>query len=165
MINTIIIALILCMIEFLVIVIASPMAKPSLVLRFLPKDIREAAKDHPAPPVYKQIIAHVLLAVFLIIMILGVLYVGIDGIRNGLGYWQLTVRYIVLLYVMKAFDIIVQDQWLVMTVGYFKKIYPETSECEGWKDRGFNNRNQMIRIVAYPFLSMITAGVFVLICK
>ena len=43
MINTIIIALILCMIEFLVIVIASPMAKPSLVLRFLPKDIREAA--------------------------------------------------------------------------------------------------------------------------
>ncbi len=85
--------------------------------------------------------------------------------RNGLGYWQLTARYIVLLYVMKAFDIIVQDQWLVMTVGYFKKIYPETSECEGWKDRGFNNRNQMIRIVAYPFLSMITAGVFVLICK
>ena len=165
MINTIIIALILCMIEFLVIVIASPMAKPSLVLRFLPKDIREAAKDHPVPPVYKQIIAHVLLAVFLIIMILGVLYVGIDGIRNGLGYWQLAARYIVLLYVMKAFDIIVQDQWLVMTVGYFKKIYPETSECEGWKDRGFNNRNQMIRIVAYPFLSMITAGVFVLICK
>ena len=49
-------------------------------------------------------------------MILGVLYVGIDGIRNGLGYWQLTARYIVLLYVMKAFDIIVQDQWLVMTV-------------------------------------------------
>ncbi len=165
MINTIIIALILCVIEFLVIVIASPMAKPSLVLRFLPKDIREAAKDHPEPPLYKQIIAHVLLAVFLIITILGVLYVGIDGIRNGLGYWQLTARYIVLLYVMKAFDIIVQDQWLVMTVGYFKKIYPETSECEGWKDRGFNNRNQMIRIVAYPFLSMITAGVFVLICK
>ena len=165
MINTIIIALMLCMIEFLVIVIASPMAKPSLVLRFLPKDIREAAKDHPVPPVYKQIIAHVLLAVFLIIMILGVLYVGIDGIRNGLGYWQLTARYIVLLYVMKAFDIIVQDQWLVMTVGYFKKIYPETSECEGWKDRGFNNRNQIIRIVAYPFLSMITAGIFVLIGK
>ena len=164
-INTIIIALILCMIEFLVIVIASPMAKPSLVLRFLPKDIREATKDHPVPPVYKQIISHVLLAVFLIIVILGVLYVGIDGIRNGLGYWQLTARYIVLLYVMKAFDIIVQDQWLVMTVGYFKKIYPETSECKGWKDRGFNNRNQMIRIVAYPFLSMITAGVFVLICK
>ena len=165
MINTIIIALILCMIEFLVIVIASPMAKPSLVLRFLPKDVREAAKDHPAPPVYKQIIAHILLAVFLISVFGGVIYVGMNGIREGLGYWQLTARLIVLLYVMKAFDIIVQDQWLVMTVGYFKKIYPETSECEGWKDRGFNNRNQIARIVAYPFLAMMTAGVFVLICK
>ena len=48
MINTIIIALILCMIEFLVIVIASPMAKPSLVLRFLPKNVREAEKVHPS---------------------------------------------------------------------------------------------------------------------
>ncbi|MCR4750104.1 MAG: hypothetical protein K5877_09980 [Lachnospiraceae bacterium] len=57
---------------------------------------------------------------------------------------------------------IVQDQWLVMTVGYFKKIFPETADCEGWKDRGFNNRNQIIRIIAYPFLSMVTAGLFML---
>ena len=48
---------------------------------------------------------------------------------------------------MKAFDIIVQDQWLVMTVGCFKKIFPEISECDGWKDSGFNNKNQIIRIV------------------
>ncbi len=35
MIKPIIVALVLCLIEFLVIVIASPFAKPSLVLRFL----------------------------------------------------------------------------------------------------------------------------------
>lgn len=68
MIKTVIIALILCMIEILVIVVASPLANPAVVLRFLPKDVREAAKDHPAPPVSKQIIAHALLAVFLIAM-------------------------------------------------------------------------------------------------
>jgi hypothetical protein len=72
------------------------------------------------------------------------------------------LRFIVLLYVMKIFDIIVQDQWLVMTVGYFKKIFPETAECEGWKNRGFNNRNQIIRIILYPFLCMLTAGIFML---
>ena len=37
---TVIVALGLCIIESLVIVIASPMAKPSLVLRFLPEDVR-----------------------------------------------------------------------------------------------------------------------------
>ena len=46
MIKAVIIALILCVIEILVIVIASPMAKSSVVLRFLPEDVREAAKDH-----------------------------------------------------------------------------------------------------------------------
>lgn len=163
MIKTVIIALILCVIEFLVIVIASPMAKSSLVLRFLPEDIRLAAKDHIDPPLWKQIIAHILLAIFLISMFAGMIYVGVDGIRNDIGYWQLTLRFIVMLYVMKAFDIIVQDQWLVMTVGYFKKIFPETSECAGWKDRGFNNRNQIIRIIAYPFLCMIMAGVYTII--
>ena len=163
MIKTIYIALVLCVIEILVIVIASPMAKSSLVLRFLPEDVREAAKDHVDPPKRKQMIAHCLLAFFLISMLAGIIYIGLDGIRSGLGYPQLTLRFIVFLYVMKIFDIVVQDQWLVMTVGYFKRIFPETAKCEGWKDRGFNNRNQIIRIILYPFLSMLTAGIFMLL--
>ena len=55
--KTIIVALILCVIEMLVIVIASPMAKSSVVLRFLPEDVRLAAKDHKDPPKHKQMIA------------------------------------------------------------------------------------------------------------
>ncbi len=152
----------LCMIEITVIVIASPMAKPSLVLRFLPEDVRFAAKYHPEPEKWKQLMAHLLLLAFLMAMIAGIIYLGIDGVRSGYGFWMLTLRFIILLYVMKAFDIIVQDQWLVMTVGYFKKIFPETAGCAGWKDRGFNNKNQMIRIIAYPFLAMITALLFLL---
>lgn len=69
---------------------------------------------------------------------------------------------VIMLYIIKAFDIIVQDQWLVMTLGFYKKIFPETADCEGWKNRGFNNKNQLVRIVLYPFLCMMTAGMFVL---
>lgn len=162
MIKTVVIALAICMIEILVIVIASPMAKPSLVLRFLPEDVRHAGQKHPEPPKSKQIIAHILLGIFLVSMFAGMIYLGVDGIRSGYGFWKLTLRFIAFLYVMKAFDIIVQDQWLVMTVGYFKKLYPETAECEGWKNRGFNNKNQLIRIITYPFLCMLTSGIFML---
>ena len=162
MLKTVLVAVALCIIEILVIVIASPMAKPSIVLRFLPEDVQESGKDHPEPPKSKQIIAHLLLAVFLIAMFGGIIYLGVDGLGNGYGFWKLTLRFIIMLYIMKAFDILVQDQWLVMTVGYFKKIFPETAECEGWKDRGFNNKNQIIRIIAYPFLCMMTAGIFML---
>ena len=138
------------------------MAKPSLVLSFLPEDVREAGKNHPEPSKSKQMIAHLLLAVFLIAMFGGIVYLGVDGLKSGYGFWKLTLRFIIMLYIMKAFDILVQDQWLVMTVGYFKRIFPETADCEGWKDRGFNNKNQIIRIIAYPFLCMLTAGIFML---
>ena len=163
MIKSIIVALVLCLIEFLVIVIASPFAKPSLVLRFLPEDVRFAAKNHPEPPKWKQMIAHFMLAVFLLSMLGGIIWLGIDGIKNGYGFWKLTLRFIIMLYVMKIFDILVQDQWLVMTLGYFKKIFPETADCEGWKNRSFNNKNQIIRIIAYPFLCMLLSGIFILI--
>lgn len=133
MIKTIVVAMALCVIEILVIVVASPMAKPSIVLKFLPEDVRIAGKDHAEPPKVKQMIAHLLLTVFLAAMLGGIVYLGIDGLRNGYGFWKLTARFILMLYIMKAFDIIVQDQWLVMTVGYFKKIFPETAKCDGWK--------------------------------
>ena len=163
MIKPIIVALVLCLIEFLVIVIASPFAKPSLVLRFLPEDVRFAAKNPPEPAKWKQMIAHFMIAVFLLAMLGGIIWLGIDGIKNGFGFWKITLRFIVMLYVMKIFDILVQDQWLVMTLGYFRKNFPETADCEGWKNRSFNNKNQIIRIIAYPFLSMLLSGIFTLI--
>jgi len=113
--------------------------------------VRLAAKDHKEPPMGKQMMAHVLLVIFLVSMVGGIVYLGIDGVRQGYSFWKLSLRFIVLLYVMKAYDIIVQDQWLVMTVGYFKKIFPESADCEGWKDRGFNNKKQIVRIIVYPF--------------
>ena len=57
MIKSIIVALVLCLIEFLVIVIASPFAKPSLVLKFLPEDVR-------------------------LTVLGGIIWLGIDGIKT-----------------------------------------------------------------------------------
>ena len=160
MLTTLITALILCAVEFMTIVIASPMAKPELVLRFLPEDIREAAKDHPAPPRSRQMLAHILLGIFLLSFLVGIIFLGADGLRHGYGFWRLTLRFVAALYIIKLFDIVVQDQWLVMTSGFFQRIFPETKDCAGWHDRGFNNKNQLVRIAAYPFLCMLTAAIF-----
>ena len=119
MLTTIITSLILCAVEFLTIVLASPMAKPSLILHFLPEDIRAAAKDHPEPPKWKQMIAHILLAFFLLAFLGGIVFLGVDGLKHGYGFWKLTLRFILALYIIKLFDIVVQDQWLVMTSGFF----------------------------------------------
>lgn len=161
MLTEILTAAVICITEFTVIVIASPMAKPSLVLRFLPKDVREAAKHHPEPPLYKQTISHCLLAVFLLVFLGAIVFLGIDGIRKGYGFWRLTGRFLFVLYLCKLFDILVQDQWLVLTYGYYKKLYPETENCAGWQDRSFNKEEQTGRIMIYPFLCLLLAAVFV----
>lgn len=160
MLTTIMTALILCAVEFLTILLASPMAKPGLVLRFLPEDIREAAKDHPEPPKWKQMTAHILLGLFLLAFLGGIAFLGLDGLKRGYGFRKLTLRFVATLYIVKLFDILVQDQWLVMTSGFFQRIFPETKDCAGWHDRGFNNKNQIVRIVLYPFLCMLTAALF-----
>ena len=127
MLLTVIVALFLCVIEIVALVVASPMMKPAFLLSFLPEDVRLAAKDHPEPPKSKQMLAYLIFAVFIIAMIGGIIYIGMDGIRNGCGFWKLTLRFIAMLYINKAFDILVQDQWLVMTVGFYKKNFPGDS--------------------------------------
>ena len=121
MLLTVIVALVLCVLEITALVVASPMMKPSFLLSFLPEDVRIAAKDHPELPKSKQILAYLIFAIFMIAMIGGIIFVGLDGIRSGCGFWKLTLRFMVVLYINKAFDILVQDQWLVMTVGFYKK--------------------------------------------
>ncbi|MBQ8133586.1 MAG: hypothetical protein IJ192_04135 [Clostridia bacterium] len=159
---TIITAVCLCIVEFVIILLVAPMAKPSMILGFLPEDIREKAKNHPEPPKHKQIIAYILFIIFIASFIGAIVFLGIDGLKNDYDYWRLAGRFLLVLYINKAFDIIVQDQWLVMSTDYFKKIFPETADCDGWHDRGFNNKNQLKRILGYPFLCLITAGIFML---
>lgn len=152
----------LCIIEFLIILLVAPMAKPSLILRFLPEDIREKAKAHPEPPRYKQIMAHILSIIFIAAFIGAIVFLGMDGLKKGYGYWRLAGRLIIAIYINKAYDILVQDQWLVLSTNYFKKMFPETADCDGWHNRSFNNKNQMKRILGYPFICLIIAGIFML---
>ena len=42
------------------------------------------------------------------------------------------------LYGYKLFDILVQDQYIVITRKSFVKFYSETRDCRSWDDHSFN---------------------------
>jgi hypothetical protein len=65
----------------------------------------------------------------------------------------------IVLYGYKLFDIVVQDQYLVITRRYFVRFYPETRDCPGWRDRSFNTRKQLIRLAVFPFSAALMAGI------
>ena len=122
-----------------------------------PKDIREAAVDHPERFRGAHVLGWKLAVISLIIMVGAFVYGGYDGVKNGFTFWQFFLRFIIMLYLWKAFDIICLD-WLLLTRShFFQHFYPETEGCAGYHQFGFNRKGQLIRIAVFPFVSLLLA--------
>ncbi len=152
-----------CLLSLAFILVIPYFAATKVLMGFLPQDIREAAKGHPDPSFGRLMIGY-LLTVLAAAGYAGILFfLGADGIRRGYGFWLLFGRYMLFMYGYKLFDILVQDQYIVITKKYFVKFYPETKDCKSWDDRSFNTKNQMIRLIAFPFLCALTAWITLII--
>ena len=159
MLTTLIVTAIICLCSLGLILIIPYYGKTGLVTGFLPKDIREASKDHPDPAPGKLLIGYLLTLMMAALFVGGYVFLGADGLRRGYGFAKLWGRYMIALYGYKLFDILIQDQYIVITRQYFVKFYPETKDCPSWHDRSFNTKNQLIRLIAFPFVAALMAGI------
>ena len=73
------------------------------------------------------------------------------------------LRFFIIGAVIKAFDIIALDWFLLTKTHFFQHYFPETEGCAGWKDFGYNRRQQARQCVMIVIGSAITAWVFVLL--
>lgn len=127
-----------------------------------PKDIQAVIRDRKEE-CFKG--ARILGFVLIVIGMLGFagafIYGAIDGIKNVFSVWQFFLRFIIILYIYKAFDIICLD-WLLLTKShFFQHYYPETNGCDGYRKFGFNRQSQIAKIILFPFISFAAA----LICQ
>ena len=152
-----------CLLSLAFILVIPRFAATRVLMRFLPRDIREAAKAHPDPPAGKRMIGYLLTSLAAAGYVGMLFFLGADGIRRGYGFWLLFGRYMLFLYGYKLFDILVQDQYIVITKRYFVKFYPETRNCKSWDDRSFNTENQLIRLIAFPFVCGLIAWITLII--
>ena len=103
-----------CMLSLFFILVIPPLAPTKLFMSFLPQDIREAAKEHPDPPKERRILGYLLTAVLAVAYVGAIVLIGADALRHGCGFWQIFGRYMLFLYGYKIFDILVQDQYIVI---------------------------------------------------
>jgi hypothetical protein len=89
MIVTLIVLAYICALSLFFILVIPPLAPTKLFMRFLPQDIREAAKDHPDPPKERRILGYLLTAVFSVAYLGALVFIGYAGLRFGYGYWLL----------------------------------------------------------------------------
>ena len=163
MIITLAVLVAVCLLSLAFILVIPHFASAKLLTCFLPRDIREAAKAHPDPPAGKRMIGYLLTALAAVGYVGALFLLGADGIRRGYGFWLLLGRYMLFLYGYKLFDILVQDQYIVITRKYYVQFYPETKDCRSWDDRSFNTKNQLIRLAAFPFVCALMAWITLII--
>ena len=124
-----------------------------------PKDIQAAAKEHPERFPGAHALGWKLAVISILLMVGAFVYGGYDGVRRGFTFWQLFLRFLVMLYLWKAFDIICLD-WLLLTKShFFQHFYPETEGCAGYHSFGFNRKGQLIRIAVFPFVAALMAWI------
>ena len=116
-----------------------------------PKDIQAVAKDHPERFSGAHALGWTLAALSLVLMIGAFVNGGWNGVKNDYSFWQHWLRFALMLYLWKVFDIVCLD-WLLLTRShFFQHFYPETEGCAGYDQFGFNRKEQLIRLVVFPF--------------
>jgi hypothetical protein len=165
MLLTLLLSLVLILALCLLLYAAVTLIQNKKLFTTAPKDIQAAALEHPERFRGAHALGWKLAVISILLMIGAFLYGGWDGIKNGFTFWQFFLRFLVMLYLWKAFDIICLD-WLLLTKShFFQHYYPETEGCEGYHQFGFNRKEQITRIALFPFVAALMAGVAVLIQK
>lgn len=130
-----------------------------------PDDVQErlAPRLDNLPMSGKRILGIVILALLVMAMFGLVACGGVDGINCGYNFGEFLARFLIMSVGVKAFDIIGLDFILLTKTRFFQHFFPETDGCAGWKNFGFNRRQQIRHCIAIPFCCFALAGIFTLI--
>lgn len=127
-----------------------------------PKDVQERLKPRieSLPLSFRRVTGWIILILFMTgyigLFVLG----GIDGRNNGFNFSQYLLRFFITGAVIKAFDIICLDYLLLTKTHFFQHYFPETEDCEGWKQFGYNRRQQIRQCILIPICCAILALIF-----
>ena len=97
------------------------------------------------------------LAILAILMLVGpVVYGAWDGIRNGFSFGRFFARFLIMLWGLKAYDILFFDYYLLCRSNFFPHYYPEVKELYGPEIFGYNWKSHLVQAL------LMLAGSFVL---
>lgn len=162
--TTLLLTLLLCVLYFLAILAATLTLPYKGLTKFFPDDVRKAMSPRlDSLPMSGRRIAGTAIIILIAAAMAG-LYVfgGINGVRNGFGFGEMYVRFFVMAMGMKAFDIIGLDYFLLTKTNFFPHFFPETKDCKGWKDFGFNRKEQVKRCIILPVVCVVPAFIAIL---
>ena len=95
------------------------------------------------------------------VTILGVGVVAVwDGLRSGYSFTRFFLRFVTILTIYKAYDMIFFDWFLLCRFRFFQHFYPEIEPVYNGRKYGFNLKSQLLKLlVLFPAFSALAAWV------
>ena len=96
-----------------------------------------------------------------VLLILGVGVVAVwDGIRSGFSYTQFFMRFVLILTIYKAYDMIFFDWFLLCRFRFFQYYCPEVAPVYDGRKYGYNLKSQLLKLlVIFPAASALLAWI------
>ena len=159
---TLLLSLLLMAALFLVLYAAVALIQSKALFGTAPKDIQAAITEHKERFPGARKLGRKLLVLAVLAFAGAFLYGAWDGILRGYGFWQFFARFLTMLYLLKSFDILFFDWFLLTKSRFFQHYYPETEGCAGYHQFGFNRKQQLRDILLVPFISALLAWICIL---
>ena len=86
-----------------------------------------------------------------------------DGFRSGFSFLQFFLRFVTILTIYKAYDMIFFDWFLLCRFHFFQHYFPEAASALEGRKYGFNIRSQLLKLfVVFPAVSALAAWICML---
>ncbi len=96
-----------------------------------------------------------------VLMILGVGVISVwDGFRSGYSFIRFFLRFLSILTIYKAYDMIFFDWFLLCRFHFFQYYYPEVERVYSGRKYGYNLKSQLLKLlVIFPAASALAAWI------
>lgn len=127
-----------------------------------PIDIQKAILVHPERFKGAHLLGWIIMIACVITYLFAFVYGGYEGLKNDYSFFQFFIRFLMMLWLMKAFDIIFIDWFILTKSHFFQHYFPETEGCVGYKQFGFNRKEQITQIILFPLIALTLSFICIL---
>lgn len=163
MILNIILSLVMIIALLVIILSAVVLIQDKKVFSSAPKDIQEAIQPREERFSGARVLGYIIMISAMFSMGVAVLIGAIDGIKKGFTYSQFLVRFLMMMWSYKAFDILVVDLVLLCHSNFYPHFFPEVKDLVGPHQFGFNKKSHVIQTVVLSFGAVVAAWICTLI--
>ena len=161
MLLTIFLALVCCVAITLLLIAAVAFVQKMEFFSSAPKEAQALLKPREEELFYGARAFGWVLMILSALAISGAFAVAVwDGFRSGFSFFQFFLRFVTILTIYKAYDMIFFDWFLLCRFHFFQHYFPEAASALEGRKYGFNIRSQLLKLfVVFPAVSALAAWI------